>query len=133
MATNLDPDFDPWAETIPFAEQLAQEELRQNWRGWLQEMVNLGQLLLRVPAELDRVLTQAQRGNLTLQTSLAPDARRTIQRLEQSINRLTWVVVAVGLLIAGVNWPTQGSGDDWGGWLILLAVLAFGWGMLRAR
>ena len=27
LATSLDPDFDPWAETIPFAEELAAEEL----------------------------------------------------------------------------------------------------------
>ena len=34
MATNLDPNFDPWAESIPFAERLAKEELQKNWRGW---------------------------------------------------------------------------------------------------
>jgi len=33
MATYLDPDFDPWAETVPFAERLAAEELRGDWRG----------------------------------------------------------------------------------------------------
>lgn len=131
MATNLDPEFDPWAETIPFAEQLAKEELQQNWRGWLQEIVSLGQLALKLPAELDRMLIQAQRGNLVVQTSLAPDARKTIQRLEQAIHRLTWVVVAASLLIAGVNWQTGSSGDNLGYWLMILALLAFLWGMFK--
>jgi predicted unusual protein kinase regulating ubiquinone biosynthesis (AarF/ABC1/UbiB family) len=131
MATNLDPDFDPWAETIPFAERLAQDELRQNWRGWLQEVVNFGQLIFRVPPQLDRVLTLAQRGNLVVQTSLAPDARRTIHRLEQSINRLTWVVVAASLLLAGVNWPATPEGQMWGPGLMVLALIAFAWGMFR--
>ena len=31
---------------------------------------------------------------------LAPDSRKAIQRLEQSVNRLTWMLVAVGLLLA---------------------------------
>jgi predicted unusual protein kinase regulating ubiquinone biosynthesis (AarF/ABC1/UbiB family) len=131
MATNLDPNFDPWAETIPFAERLAREELQQNWRGWLQEIVALGQLILKLPGDLERVLTQAQRGTLVLQTSLAPDARKTVQRLERSINRLTWVVIAAALLIAGVNWQAGTQGDNWGGWLMLLALLAFVWGMSR--
>jgi predicted unusual protein kinase regulating ubiquinone biosynthesis (AarF/ABC1/UbiB family) len=133
MATNLDPEFDPWAETIPFAERLAKEELRQNWRGWLQEIVSLGQLVLKLPDQLDRVLTQAQRGNLVIQTSLAPDTRKTIQRLEQAINRLTWVVVAASLLIAGVNWQAGHSNDSLGRWFMILALLAFVWGMFKRQ
>jgi predicted unusual protein kinase regulating ubiquinone biosynthesis (AarF/ABC1/UbiB family) len=131
MATNLDPDFDPWAETIPFAERLAKEELQQNWRGWLQEIVSLGQLGLKLPAQLDRVLTQTQRGNLVIQTSLAPDARKTVQRLEQAVNRLTWIIVAASLLIAGVNWQAGHSNNSLGGWLMILALLAFVWGILK--
>jgi len=46
MATNLDPEFYPLEETIPFAERLAKEELQKNWRGWLEEAVGLGQLML---------------------------------------------------------------------------------------
>jgi predicted unusual protein kinase regulating ubiquinone biosynthesis (AarF/ABC1/UbiB family) len=133
MATNLDPDFDPWAATIPFAERLVQEEFKKNWRGWLQEIVSLGQLVLKLPAELDRVLTQAERGNLVVQTSLAPDARKTMQRLEQSVSRLTWVIVAAGLLIAGVNWDAGSHGDSPGRWLMVLALLAFLWGMLKRQ
>lgn len=131
MATNLDPDFDPWAETIPFAERLAKEQLQQNWRGWLQELVNIGQLIFRLPDQLDRVLTQAQRGNLVVQTSLAPDARKSMQRLEQAVNRLTWIIIAASLLIAGVNWQAANQDDMIGRGLMLLALIAFGWGMFK--
>ncbi|HXW01185.1 MAG TPA: hypothetical protein VEC93_22430, partial [Anaerolineae bacterium] len=114
-------------------ERLAKEELQQNWRGWLQEIVSLGQLVLKLPDQLDRVLTQAQRGNLVIQTSLAPDARKTIQRLEQAVNRLTWVVVAASLLIAGVNWQAGHSNDSLGRWFMILALLAFVWGMFKRQ
>jgi predicted unusual protein kinase regulating ubiquinone biosynthesis (AarF/ABC1/UbiB family) len=131
MATNLDPDFDPWAETLPFAERLAAQELQQNWRGWLKEGAELGQLLLKLPGQMDRVFTLAERGSLTLQASLAPDSRKAAQRLEQAINWLGWMVVATGLLISGVT--LRSSGDDAGLWLIGLALLAFLWGLLRSR
>jgi hypothetical protein len=84
-----------------------------------------------LPEELDRVLTQAQRGNLIIQTSLAPDTRKTLQRLERAVNRLTWMVVAASLLIAGVNWQTSNNGSMVGPGLMALALLAFVWGMFR--
>ena len=132
MATNLDPNFDPWAETIPFAERLAKEELQQNWRGWLQEFAGVGQLLLKLPTQLDQVLTQAQRGNLALQSRFAPDTRKLIERLEGSINRLAWMVIAAALLISGVNFYVGSSGDILGIGLVVLAVIAFLWGMLKS-
>jgi predicted unusual protein kinase regulating ubiquinone biosynthesis (AarF/ABC1/UbiB family) len=129
MATNLDPNFDPWNETIPFAERLAKEELQRDWRGWLQEIVNLGQLVLKLPAQLERVLIEAERGNLTIQTSLAPDARKAIMQVEQAVVWLGWMVVAAGLLIAGVNLYLGESGL--GLWLIIAALLTFLWGAFK--
>ena len=131
MATNLDIEFDPWAETIPFAERLAAEELGRNWQGWLQEFVGIGQILFKMPGQLDRVLSQAQRGNFTVQTSLAPDARKMVQRLEQSVTRLTWMVVAVGTLLAGVNLRIANQGDWLGNALLGVAVLTFLGGIFK--
>jgi len=126
MATNLDPNFDPWAETIPFAERLAQEELRQNWRGWLREALELGQMTLHLPSQLTRMLAEAERGNFAVQTSLAPDARKAVQRLERSVNRLTWMAAAASLLIAGSNLYADSA---WGGWLMAAALLVGAWGL----
>lgn len=131
MATNLDPNFDPWTETIPFAERLAQEELRKNWRGWLEESVAWGQLILRLPGRLERVLTLTEQGNLNVQTSLAPDARKQVERLAGSIDRLAWMVVATGLLISGVNLGLDPRGGYGGICLAALAVIAFLWGVSR--
>jgi predicted unusual protein kinase regulating ubiquinone biosynthesis (AarF/ABC1/UbiB family) len=132
MSTNQDPNFDPWAATIPFAERLAQEELQRDWRGWLNEIVALGQLVLKLPNQLERVLTQAEQGNLMVKTSLAPDARKAIERVEQSVNRLTWIVLAVGLLMAGVNFYTGNNGGSFGVWLMVAALFVFLWGLFKA-
>ncbi|MDM8531740.1 AarF/UbiB family protein [Anaerolineales bacterium HSG25] len=128
MCTNLDSEFDPWTETIPFAEELAQQEIQQNWQGYLQSGLGWGQTLFNLPTNIDRVLTQTQRGNLTVQSSLAPDSRKMFLRLEKAIFRLTWALVAVGLLLAGVQ--TQGQLWYADGFMVL-ALLAFLWGMLR--
>lgn len=121
MATNLDPNFDPWAETIPFAERLAQEELQRNWRGWLQESVQFGQLLLGLPGRVDRLITEVERGDIVLQNSLAPDARKRLTALEQAINRLGWMVLAAALLLAGSQLYLGGL--TLGVWLLALAAL----------
>jgi predicted unusual protein kinase regulating ubiquinone biosynthesis (AarF/ABC1/UbiB family) len=132
MATNLDPNFDPWSETIPFAERLAKEELQKNWRGWLEEAVDLGRLLLKLPYQLDRVLRETEQGNLTIQTALSPKTRKALKSLEQSVNRLAWMVLAVGLLLAGVNLYNAGS-NNFGIWLMASALIVFLWGLWSVR
>jgi predicted unusual protein kinase regulating ubiquinone biosynthesis (AarF/ABC1/UbiB family) len=131
MATNLDPNFDPWAETIPFAERLAKDELQKNWRGWLEEIVTLGQLTFKLPGQVNRFLTLVEQGNLTIQTALAPDARKLLERLHGSINRLTWMVAAVGLLLAGVILRASGQDEQLGLGLVIGAGLIFLWGLIR--
>ncbi len=126
MATNLDPDFDVWRKTIPYAERYAKEEFFQNKEDWLKEAATLGQLMLKIPTQLDSIVTQAERGRLTVQASLSPDTRKAIQRLEQSVNRLSWMVAGAGLLISGAILRNTG-----GDLLIALAALAFLWGMRK--
>ncbi len=131
MATNLHPDFDPWAETIPYAERLAREEARRSWPEALQELLDMGRTALKLPLELDKVLALAKRGGLTVQTSLAPDSRKVFHRVEQSVNRLAWMVAAAALLLAGVQLHVGAHGDGMGTGLMLSAALAFLWGILK--
>ncbi len=131
MATGLDPDFDPWAATIPFAERLAAEELAQDWREWLGEIGTLARLALQLPKRLDQFITQVQRGDLTMQAALSPDTARALRRLERSVDRLNWGVISASLLISGTllrlnegpGWPSTS--------LFVLAGLVFLWGISR--
>ncbi len=131
MATTLDPHFDPWAATLPFAERLASAQLTRDWRGILDELGRMVQLALLLPARLDRLLTAAERGELTQQTALAPDAAKAVRRLERAVDRLTWGIFAAGLLIAGVVLrSTDGSTAVTTG-LFVAAAAAFLWGLTR--
>jgi hypothetical protein len=79
------------------------------------------------------VLTEVERGDLSVQTSLAPDTRRSIRRLEQSINRFMWMVVAVGLLIAGTNLYVASEGTTLGLSFMGAALFVFLWGAFKRR
>jgi predicted unusual protein kinase regulating ubiquinone biosynthesis (AarF/ABC1/UbiB family) len=103
LATELDPAFDIWTATIPFAQQLAAEEETQGQlRAILAELGRLVRPLLTLPGQIERFLGQVTAGELRLQYSLAPDASKAIQRLEAAIARLTWGVIFGGTLLAGV-------------------------------
>ncbi len=131
MATTLDPTFDPWAATLPFAERLASEQVTRDWRGILDEVGNLVQLALRLPARLDRLLSAAERGDLVQQTALAPDTAKAIRRLERSMERLTWSVIAGGMLMAGLLLHTTQGASGVSNALLVAAGVAFVWGLTR--
>ncbi len=133
LATHLDPDFDPWAETLPFAERLAAEELKRDWRGLAREGLAQLQILLSLPRRIDSVLSRAERGALTVQAALTPDSRKLIQRLERSIHRLAWMVVSAALLIAGVMVHADAPDEPYALWLAILSGLVFLWGVLAKR
>lgn len=96
----LDEEFNPWHETLPFAQKLAIASLT-DWRTQAMEAVRQGVALSKLPFELERTLAMARRGRLTTRTALAPDARRQLERLERSNHRVAGSVVAAGLLVSG--------------------------------
>ncbi|MCB0190491.1 MAG: AarF/ABC1/UbiB kinase family protein [Anaerolineae bacterium] len=133
MSTNLDPNFDPWAETVPMGERLAKEELKNNWQGWWQEAVVWGQTVFKLPVQLERIFTDIERGNVLVQTALAPNARKAVENLEKAVNWLGYMVLAVGLLIAGANLSSRAEENTLGSWLMGAALIVVVWGFLRSR
>lgn len=129
LSTSLDPGFDPWAETLPFAERLAAAEARAGLWDGLVEVVRQASLLLGLPGSLESVLTQAEDGRLVVRTELTPESRAALERLDRTGRRLVWVVAAGALLIGGV----LASPEPLAYALLGLAAAAFLWGLLRRR
>ncbi|HSN89025.1 MAG TPA: AarF/UbiB family protein, partial [Thermoanaerobaculia bacterium] len=133
IATSLDTDFDPWAETLPFAQRLATDELRRDWRDILREGLTQLQTLLTLPQRVDGFLSRAERGTLVVQSSLSPDTRKVIQRLERSIQKTAWMIIAAALLIAGVMLEADKPAEPYGEWLLIASGFAFLYGTLGKR
>lgn len=129
LTTQLDPEFDPWAEAVPFAEGLAREELRLGWRDLLREGSVQLQALFSLPRRIESLASRVERGSLTVQSTLAPEARKTIQRLESSIRRASWMIIAAALLISGVMVRLDRPDEPAATWFLLLSALAFVWGV----
>ena len=131
IATSLNPDFDPWAETLPFAKQLAGEELTRDWRGWLDEIGNVVRLVLGLPGRVDHFLAQAERGQLAVQAALAPDTARILRQLERSVDRLRWGVIFATLLVSGMLLHLS-QGSTWlTSAMFVGAALSLLWGLTR--
>ncbi|MEM8930315.1 MAG: AarF/UbiB family protein [Acidobacteriota bacterium] len=100
IAKSLDDAFNPWTETVPFAQKLAFEEL-VDWRVQGQDLARQLRSLAKLPAELQRTAGLAQRGRLTFRSAFAPDTRRHAERLERSVRNIGNAVFAGALVVAG--------------------------------
>jgi predicted unusual protein kinase regulating ubiquinone biosynthesis (AarF/ABC1/UbiB family) len=131
MATTLDPEFDPWAATLPFAEELAKEGLGEAARRALGELTAAGAVLLRLPAGLERAVALAEGEGLRVRAELSDDARRSLRRIERTGGRVAWTVAAAALLLAGVELELARPGASAALGLWIAAGAAFLWGLVR--
>lgn len=122
LSTSLDPELDPWAELLPYAERMAAEEARTGLRERLEELVHQMRALLALPAQLESALTEAREGRLTVQTEWTPGSRAALDRLARGVRGLTWAVAASGFLVAGT---LAGADTRTGKSMLAIATLAF--------
>jgi len=99
MCTGLDPDFNLWTQTAPYARKLIEKEATKGLDYWLEELGNVLQALLALPSQASRLLMQAEAGGLTVQ---APQVSRELRAVTRSVDRLTIGFVFAALLLGGV-------------------------------
>jgi predicted unusual protein kinase regulating ubiquinone biosynthesis (AarF/ABC1/UbiB family) len=132
IATELDEKFDPWKEVIPFAERLATEELTRNWQKYIKDVISLAQTFYTLPKRLDTVVQQAEQGNLLIKTSLSRDNRNILLRLTRAINRLSWTILSVGLMISGILLGGQYHKTELTLLFMVMSLASFVWGSWRS-
>lgn len=109
LATGLDPDFDPWAEALPFAERIAKEEISRDFAAQLAEVWAGARSAFGLPRRLDAFLARAERGALQIRSEPGREARRIAVRMEKVMQRLSWAVLAGSLAIAAALLGTAGN------------------------
>lgn len=99
MCTGLDPDFNLWNQLSPYARKLIEQEGTKGISEWFEELGSLLQNLIALPSQASRVLAQAERGDLVVQS---PQVAREVRSLTRSVDRLTGGIIFLGLLLGGV-------------------------------
>jgi len=127
LCSRLDPAFDPWQETIPFAQRFARDAEPRLMAG-LGELV---QSLVRLPRRLQSALDRAEHGQLTVRTTWSPASTRRVDLLIRAVRRLAWVVAAGGLLIAGAMLRAADPADPLATPLLVVAFAAAVIALLR--
>lgn len=99
LASLLDPEINPWYQIERYGRAMIRSrELREvGWEALLESL----RPLVRLPFQLQRVLSDAEQGRLRVQTTAD---RRTLRRLEQIERKLTQLqvgVMGVAGLLAG--------------------------------
>jgi predicted unusual protein kinase regulating ubiquinone biosynthesis (AarF/ABC1/UbiB family) len=111
LATQLDPDFSIFTESEPFARELMREEFASGWEEFREQVTQWGRTLLRLPGQLDLVLSKSAQGQLEFRVSPDREWRQAMQRLDTDVNRLLWGLGGTALLLAGVILGVNGQTD----------------------
>lgn len=132
LATRLDPDFNPWAETVPFAQRLAMNTATAtDWPSRLAELASQGRDLVRLPFDLAQTASQARQGRLTVRTALAPDSRRRLLQLERGLSSLKTTLAGSALLVTSALLYGSGLTLWVTGPLFGVGLVALVWGWWR--
>ncbi len=128
ISTSLYPDFNIWGTIAPYATKLVAEEGTSTSQTVLAEAGKLARVALALPGRADRVLTLAERGELTAQTPLL---NLHVRRLERALNRTNGVLVFAALLVAGA--VVTASDLTLGRWLMGASIVPLLWAMFAGR
>jgi len=131
LATSLDPELDPWAETLPFAEELGGGGPTDTVRRALGELGHLARAVLRLPSEIERALTLADREGLAVRLQLSGPVRKELRRIERATARIGWFVAAGALFLGGLQIDLARPEDPATLWLWTAAGLCAFWGLVR--
>jgi predicted unusual protein kinase regulating ubiquinone biosynthesis (AarF/ABC1/UbiB family) len=132
MATSLDPAFNPWSELQPYAQKMIAQSLTGGSASGADNGVlglpiiqslfngNAGQTLLEVgrmfiqravtlPQQMDSVLGQLDRGELSVKVTPTTAYRKQLSRIEAQGKRTTRAVIFAGLLMSSTLLYTNGD------------------------
>ncbi len=109
LATEICPDINLFEELLPFAQMMLEREQKQgNWVEQAQkELLDMGQILLKLPRQMDAYYTAANRGELQTRSDTLR-LERSMRRVERSTDRLAGGMMAASLFLGGVELRTRG-------------------------
>jgi predicted unusual protein kinase regulating ubiquinone biosynthesis (AarF/ABC1/UbiB family) len=120
MCTGLDPEFNIWTQLAPYAQKLVSSELGENWKIWLEKILDVLKDLIGLPSQTRRVLSLLESGEMELKT---PQLDQHVANLERAVGRVNGSLVFAALLIGGVL-LINGDKEVYGGIMVAAACIA---------
>lgn len=107
ICTGLEPDFNVWSALAPYTAKLVagDDGDSRSWDTVKEEGIKIAQTLIALPTRIDRLMTTAERGELSVRNPML-DLR--MRRLDRTLNRMVFAVVFAALLVAAaILWPAE--------------------------
>lgn len=106
ICTGLDENFNVWHSVVPWAEKLMKTEVRDSWKVWAGEAVDLARTLVSLPRRTESILTRLEQGRLEVRNT---DLSRQVQRMSNSMRSLAYAVVFAAFLFGGIQLYLAGN------------------------
>src|SRR5450759_336139 len=100
MCTGLDPDFNLWTSTMPYAQKIIAADDQGGWRFWLGQVGDMVTLLLSLPKKTESLLNRIEQGKLEVRST---ELTNRINRLERSTRRSQGAIIFASFLITSVQ------------------------------
>jgi predicted unusual protein kinase regulating ubiquinone biosynthesis (AarF/ABC1/UbiB family) len=115
ICTGLDPEFNIFENVTPYAGKLIEAEGGDRWSMIWNEVVRIGQLIIKLPARTDNMLTRLEQGRLEVRV---PALSREIDRLKRSQGKTTTAIIFAAFLLSGVQFYLAGE--------LVLSIISWG-------
>lgn len=107
ICTGLDPDFNVWAQMMPYARKLIETDKggsRQNVI--VNETLDILRTLVSLPGRADALLQRIEQGRLEIQM---PEMKQQMARLDRRMQRLAGAVFFAAFLMGGIQLYLAGA------------------------
>jgi predicted unusual protein kinase regulating ubiquinone biosynthesis (AarF/ABC1/UbiB family) len=118
LAMQIDVNFNVFEAAAPFAQKLLADESSALRQEVLQQVIDTGLALVRMPRQFDRMADLLASGDLRVTINEQDRLLHELTRLNQSVSRVPWAIMAMGLFLGAVLLLALGQ--------IAFSLIAFG-------
>jgi predicted unusual protein kinase regulating ubiquinone biosynthesis (AarF/ABC1/UbiB family) len=102
LAMQIDANFNIFEAAAPFAQKLLADESGALRQEVLQQVIDTGLALVRMPRQFDRMADLLASGDLRVTISEQDRLLYELTRLNRSVSRVPWAILAMGLFLGSV-------------------------------
>ncbi len=102
LATQIDANFNIFEAAAPFAQKLLADESGALRQEVLQQVIDTGLALVRMPRQFDRMADLLASGDLRVTINEQDRLLYELTRLNRSVSRVPWAILAMGLFLGSV-------------------------------